>query len=61
MTYSNISALRKLFMSELFNIKFEYTKHAKNRKRLCGNYIESFVPDSVRLKLTGFKIPLLRN
>ena len=56
-----MSALRKLFMSELFTIKFEYTKHAKNRKRLCGNYIESFVPDSVRLKLTGFKIPLLRN
>ena len=33
-----MSALRKLFMSELFTVKFEYTKHAINRKRLFGNY-----------------------
>ena len=35
---SKMSALRKLLMSELFNIKFEYTNRAKSRKRLCGNY-----------------------
>ena len=54
MTYSKMSALRKLFKSELFNIKFEYTKHTIRIQKTA-------VWDSVRLKLTGFKIPLLRN
>ena len=56
-----MQAFRKLFVSELFNIKFEYTKHAMCTENDRMSIIESFVLDSVRLKLTGFKIPLLRN
>ena len=45
-----MQAFRKLFVSELFNIKFEYTKHAMCTENDRMSIIESFVLDSVRLK-----------
>ena len=41
MGYSKMLALRKLFISELFNIKFEYTKTCNIQKNDGLTIIES--------------------